>query len=93
MPWASRRCWTWASKSGPKLEESTSRTCACWFGISEICRRPRTTTLNRRAADILYAVKVYGYPEKGLAFTQVNSQQIENKIVFPPSAELPFGLR
>ena len=53
----------------------------------------RTSTQDRRAIDILYTVKVYGYPEKGHAFTQTHRERIESKFVFPPSAELPPGLR
>jgi hypothetical protein len=53
----------------------------------------RTATVSRRVVDMVYSVKVYGYPERGFAFTQVRSDRIENKFLFPPSAELPFGLR
>lgn len=78
----------WYAKYPASPMETTPEQLAARYG-----KVPRTATLNRREADILYVVKVYGYPAKGFAFTQALSQQIENKLVFPPSEELPFGLR
>jgi hypothetical protein len=55
---------------------------------------PRVVTLNWREADVLYTAKVYGYPAQGMAFMQgYSGDRIESKFVFPPSPELPFGLR
>jgi hypothetical protein len=77
----------WYAKYPAAPAETTPEQLASRYG------KPRTATLGLRAGHILYAVKVCGYPEKGLAFTDVHGERIENKFVFPPFAELPFGLR
>jgi len=78
----------WYAKYPSSPTETTPEQLASRYG-----KDAKTTTLHGRHGDVFSVLKLYSYPAQGLSFTQVPDRRIENKLVFPPSAELPLGLR
>ncbi len=76
----------WYAMVVPGSAERTPEKLTAQYG-----KRPHVSTLTRAVADVIFGVRVYAYPELGVAYTQVSSNQIETKFVFPPAEFIPFG--
>lgn len=104
---ASVRVLTWAGlDSGAPVATFVFRADTLWYAsfpaapteatAVELTSRhgpAQLVTLERREVDVIHQVKVFGYPQRGMAFTQVDGEPIANRIVFEAAAELPKGLR